>query len=234
MAMIDGWREILYPLGFLSALAFGARFILQWIKSEIRQKSVVTSSFWKLSLVGNSMLFLHSFIQMQFHVCIIQVINGVISWRNLNLMRASSRHWRTRSVMMLLALLLGATLLLFAIQESFVLDSGSAWFRIPSHSWNAAPLSIDYFWHLFGFAGLVLFNSRFWLQWWHAEKTQTSTLGYSFWWISLIGAFCSIIYFARIQDPVNLIGPAIGIIPYIRNLMLLSKSKSAQTTAAPS
>ncbi|QLH36144.1 MAG: lipid-A-disaccharide synthase N-terminal domain-containing protein [Parachlamydiaceae bacterium] len=83
----------------------------------------------------------------------------------------------------------------------------------------------------FGFAGLILFNSRFWIQWWHAEQTQTSTLGRSFWWISLAGALCSIAYFARIQDPVNLIGPVIGMIPYVRNLMLLHKSKSPETAA---
>ena len=220
--MIDSWREILYPLGFLSGIAFGARFILQWIKSEIRKKSIVTASFWKLSLAGNLMLFLHSFIQMQFHVCIIQVVNGVISWRNLNLMKESSKHVRTRSVALLMSGLLLATILAFFFQDG-------SWFRIPANAWNDAPLSIAYIWHIFGFIGLVLFNSRFWIQWWHAEKTQTSTLGYSFWWISLIGALCSIVYFARILDPVNLIGPAVGLVPYVRNLMLLSKSKAAET-----
>lgn len=220
--MIENWRELLYPLGFLSALAFGARFIVQWLKSEINRKSFVTPAFWKLSLTGNILLFLHSFIQLQFHVCIIQVVNGVISWRNLNLMKESSRHIRTRSVVLLLLFLLAATILTFFLQELYFLDVDNAWFRIPSNSWNSNPLSIDYIWHAFGFVGLVLFNSRFWIQWWHAEKTQKSSLGRSFWWISLMGAFCSIAYFARIQDPVNLIGPVIGIIPYIRNLMLLN------------
>lgn len=229
--MIEGWREFLYPLGFLSGLAFGARFILQWLKSEIRKKSIVTPAFWKLSLTGNVLLFLHSFIQMQFHVCIIQVINGVISWRNLNLMKDMSKHLRTRSVVILLIFLLASTALAFFLQELYFLDVDNAWFRIPSNSWNSAPLSIDYVWHVFGFIGLVLFNSRFWIQWWHAEKTQTSTLSRSFWWISLAGALCSIVYFARIQDPVNLIGPAIGMVPYIRNLMLLSKSKSVETAS---
>lgn len=226
--MIENWREFLYPLGFLAGVAFGARFILQWLKSEIHRKSIVTPAFWKLSLTGNTMLFIHSFIQMQFHVCIIQVINGVISWRNLNLMQERSRHIRTRSVVFLLVSLLATTILAFFLQELYFLDVNDAWFRIPSNPWNSVPLSIDYIWHVFGFLGLVLFNSRFWVQWWYAEKTQTSSLSRSFWWISLSGALCSIAYFTRIQDPVNLIGPAIGIIPYIRNLMLLSAEKTTE------
>lgn len=224
--MIENWRALLYPLGFLSALLFGARFLLQWLQSEIHKKSIVTPAFWKLSLTGNVMLFLHSFIQMQFHVCIIQVINGVISWRNLNLMQPSSLSIQKRSVIVLMASLLAGTCLAFFLQGFYIHDNGSVWFRIPDNSLNSAPMPIGALWHIFGFIGLVLFNSRFWIQWWHAEKTHVSMLNRSFWWISLIGALCSIAYFTYIQDPVNLVGPAIGIIPYVRNLMLLSGERT--------
>ncbi len=226
--MIENWRELLYPLGFFASLAFGARFILQWIQSEIRKKSIVTSTFWKLSLAGNCMLFLHSFIQMQFHVCIIQVINGVISWRNLNLMKQRSKQIKTQSVIVILIGFLAAAILAFYFQDIY-LNEINGWFRIPSNSWNPSPLSIAFIWHVFGFLGLIFFNSRFWIQWWHAEKTQSSTLAHSFWWISLLGAFFSVIYFVRIKDPVNLIGPLLGVVPYIRNLMLLSKTKASET-----
>lgn len=223
--MIENWRALVYPLGFLSALIFGARFLLQWLQSEIHKKSIVTPTFWKLSLTGNIMLFLHSFIQMQFHVCIIQVINGVISWRNLDLMKPVLNTIRTRSVMLLMAVLLVVTILGFLFQGLFMGDIDNIWFHIPSNTMNTAPTSIATSWHIFGFIGLILFNSRFWIQWWYAEKTHMSSLNRSFWWISLVGALCSIGYFTYIQDPVNLIGPAIGIIPYIRNLMLLSREK---------
>lgn len=232
MAMIDNsLREVLYPLGFLASLAFGARFILQWIKSEIKQKSIVTPIFWKLSLVGNVLLFFHSFIQLQFHVCVIQVVNGVISWRNLNLNKDISKRYKTKSVIVLLFALLALTCLLFLFMQFVEGLSFNAWFRVPTSSWGSNPSSVSFAWHLFGFAGLALFNSRFWIQWWHAEKTQTSTISRSFWWISLIGAFAALIYFVHIRDFVNIIGPGIGIIPYIRNLMLLSKSKSIETAA---
>ena len=163
-------------------------------QSEIRQKSIVTRSFWKLSLFGNILLFLHSFIQMQFHVCLIQVINGVISWRNLDLMHKDTRRAKTSSVILLMCLLIGATTIGFFFQQSYF-ELNNAWFRIPKNTWNSSITSIHPLWHLFGFLGLALFNSRFWIQWWHAEKTQVSSLGKSFWWISLIGSFsCSCLF----------------------------------------
>ena len=227
--MIEHWRELLYPLGFISSLAFGARFIVQWIKSEIRKKSVVTSSFWKFSLAGNILLFIHSVIQLQFHVCLIQAINGVISWRNLNLMKPAHKHVKRKFVFILLIATLTLTPLLFIFQNLLMAPQDSSWFRVPNHSWNSENFSISYAWHLFGFIGLVLFNSRFWIQWWYTEKTQSSHLGFSFWWISLVGTFFLLIYFILIHDPVNLVGPAIGIIPYIRNLVLISKTKALKT-----
>jgi lipid-A-disaccharide synthase len=80
---------------------------------------------------------------------------------------------------------------------------------------------------MLGFSGILLFNSRFLIQWWEAETLKKSTLGPLFWWMSVSGGSLSIIYFAYIADPVNLIGPSLGMIPYIRNLMLIYKKRVA-------
>jgi lipid-A-disaccharide synthase len=77
---------------------------------------------------------------------------------------------------------------------------------------------------MLGFTGLLLFNSRFWVQWWSSEKRDSSYLGASFWWLSLIGDTLCLIYFIRLGDIVNLAGPLFGLIPYIRNLMLIKKN----------
>ena len=77
--MSDQWREFLYLLGFLSSAAFGLRMAVQWLHSEYLGKSVVTPIFWRLSLCGNILLALHAFIQLQFHVFLIQ--SG--QWRHL-------------------------------------------------------------------------------------------------------------------------------------------------------
>ncbi|MBS4170694.1 lipid-A-disaccharide synthase N-terminal domain-containing protein [Neochlamydia sp. AcF95] len=222
--MSEQWREIFYPLGFIASLAFGARFIIQWLRSEICRKSVVTPLFWKLSLMGNLLLLVHSFIQMQFHVGIVQVINAVISWRNLNLMKESSQRPPLAKVIEIMLSLLVLTTLTFYFQQLYLAENNSAWLRLPSHAWSSNSLLIHPSWHIVGFIGLLLFNCRFWIQWWQLEKTHTSQLSAPFWWISLLGAFFSIVYFIRIYDPVNMIGPTLGIVPYIRNLMLLSKN----------
>lgn len=222
--MIEGWREFLYPLGFLSSLAFGARFILQWLASEIERRSVVTKSFWHFSLIGNMLLLIHSLIQVQFHVCLIQACNAVISWRNLNLMEEPSRQMSLRFVLYLLLGSVAAVCAIFLLQGYLLGSSFIDWFRLPMWD-DQAPRQVDIGWHFVGAIGLVLFSSRFWIQWWYAEQAKESYLGKPFWWLSLVGGVLSLVYFVRIDDPVNVLGPALGMIPYVRNLMLLNHQR---------
>lgn len=216
--MSEFWRIQLYCLGFVSAFAFGGRFLLQWLTSEIKGQSTVPRSFWVLSLIGNISLLIHSIIQVQFHVALIQSCNAVISWRNLNLLKPPSERVSYGTTWAFLIGSVTVTTLLFLLQNPDNL------FRVPVAPWqtegtNSVPLS----WHLIGMVGLVLFNSRFWVQWWSAERQGRSYLGPAFWWISLIGDALCLVYFIPIKDSVNLIGPIFGLIPYVRNLMLLSK-----------
>lgn len=220
--MIDHWREVLYPLGFISSLAFTARFLVQWMGSEIKGRSIVTETFWKISLVGNGSLLVHSIIQGQFHVALIQACNGVISWRNLNLMQPPCKQVSLKTTLIIMVLSLLAVPIAFAFQG---LES---WFRMPVWLWQQTQISMG--WHIAGFTGLVLFNSRFWVQWWYAEKSQASALQPSFWWMSLIGDLFCLAYFIHLRDIVNLIGPAFGLIPYVRNLMLIYKSKKIKAS----
>jgi len=220
---MDEWRSFLYPLGFLSSLAFGARFIIQWLQSEKAHKIVVPRLFWQVSLLGNLLLLVHSFIQVQFHICIVQSFNAVISWRNLNLMQTVKPPLSFQKVC---ALLIGsaiATSSAFLLQDWWLMRELD-WFRVPTAPWQSisAP-SVSLFWHALGSIAFVLFSSRFWIQWWFAEKARTSYFPSSFWWLSLVGALLSIVYFLRINDSVNLLGPLVGLVPYIRNLMLQSQ-----------
>lgn len=219
---MDEWRTLLYPLGFLSSIAFAARFIIQWLQSERAHKSIVPRSFWQISLIGNLLLLLHSFIQIQFHVCIVQGFNAVISWRNLDLMRPKPSSLTIKGVCLLLVGSFVAISLAFAMQDWWLMREGD-WFRIPTAPWQTASApSASIFWHILGTIAFFLFSSRFWIQWWFAEKAQASYFPLCFWWLSLLGAVLSIAYFIRINDLVNLVGPLFGLIPYVRNLMLQS------------
>ncbi len=221
--MIEQWREAFYFFGFLSSLAFGARTLLQWLMSELKKESRVTVTFWKLSFVGNIFLLIHAFIQLQFHIGLVQTCNAVISWRNLNLLQPAYRQISFKQTVRLLISSLSLFLVLF-ILSSFLLEEQFTLFRVPITPWSKNSLEpLSPLWHLIGISGLLLFNSRFWIQWWLAECKGESYIGPSFWWISLIGDLLCLTYFCQLGDTVNLIGPLFGLIPYIRNLMLLYK-----------
>lgn len=208
--MEGDWRIALYPLGWISAFAFGSRFLIQWLASEKAGRTLTPRLFWQLSLLGNLSLAFHSWIQLQYPVCLVQSINAVISWRNLNPYKS---RWL---VVFLLFLAVGLSTTLFWQQ-------GGEWMRIPIHSYQQELLTFSLQWHLVGALGTFLFALRFWIQWFEVEKYGNTELQPIFWWISIAGALLSLIYFISIYDPVNAIGPLFGMIPFIRNLMLSRK-----------
>ncbi len=227
--MNEALRELLYPLGFISSLAFTARFLIQWMESEKKKQSVVTPLFWYLSLFGNCSLWIHSVIQLQLHVALIQACNGVISWRNLQIIGKPSKESRLAFVFSLFVSGVVLTFAIFALQAWWTgSEVFEGWFRIPAWYGKVSKDSIFWGWHLAGFGGLLLFNSRFWVQWWLAEKHQASSLNPSFWWMSLVGDVLCLIYFTILGDPVNLLGPVFGLVPYIRNLMLIYKQPKSR------
>lgn len=86
---------------------------------------------------------------------------------------------------------------------------------------------LELFWVLFGFAAQSLFAGRFIWQWLVSEKKKRSTIPLGFWVLSLAGGIMLFIYACRQQDPVFIAGQGLGVIIYIRNLMLISRRRSA-------
>lgn len=222
---MEYWREWLYLIGVAASVIFAGRFVLQWVVSEMQGKSVVTRGFWQLSLAANVLMVIHSIIQSQYHVGMIQGCNAVMSWRNLNLMEDEERHVSLRTVIASFVCVTTLVTAIFGLQ-GFLLDSGFAWFRAPVTPWSKEGSDVSTLWHMLGFLGLFLFSLRYWVQWWAAEKHRVSHLGRTFWVISLIGNGLVVVYFSRIGDPVNLFGPSMAIIPYIRNLMLAARHRN--------
>lgn len=218
MIISEEWRIALYPLGLISTVAFTLRFLVQWMQSEKAHKSTVSATFWWISLIGNFSLLVHSLIQGQYFICLVQGINGVIATRNLNLMEEQPKQWCFSTVL----LQFGAVSL--AITCLFYMFSSQAWLRTPIHTLQTSLVAPSFIWNVIGFLGVTLFASRFWVQWIQAEQAHTSSLERPFWWLSLIGASLSIVYFTAIQDYINLVGPLFGMIPYCRNLILMRRS----------
>jgi len=70
-------------LGFIGQGVFGTRFVVQWIATELKKRSVVPVAFWYLSLVGTVLLLAYS-IHLKNPVFILGFsLNMVIYLRNL-------------------------------------------------------------------------------------------------------------------------------------------------------
>jgi lipid-A-disaccharide synthase len=205
-------------------MIFAIRYLVQWLSSERKGESVVMPLFWKLSITANLLLMLHALIQQQIHVCLVQACSSVIAWRNLNLMQPAGQHVPLGRVMWLMAtVLVGVPLLFVCASMTFAIPL--EWFRLP----QASAQQVNNSWHLAGLCGLLMFNGRFWVQWWGAERHKQSYLGAEFWWMSVLGSVLCFVYFATIYDWINMIGPCFGLVPSIRNLVLIRRS--AQSAA---
>lgn len=86
---------------------------------------------------------------------------------------------------------------------------------------------IDPFWTTFGLAAQGLFFMRFFVQWIHSERLGRSAIPVAFWWFSLAGAAMLLVYAVRQRDLVFMVGPAMGLLIYTRNLMLIRREKHA-------
>lgn len=222
---VEALRAFLYPFGFLSSIAFGLRFLVQWTASERKKQSVVPKLFWYLSLSGNVLLMVHSFVQLHFPMYVLQSQHIILSWRNMNLM--GKRPIRFRSVIALLCLAASIATFLFVSHQMAIGTGEIRWIRSLGAK-RDAPTWL----HTIGCIGIGAFSFRFWLQWWEAESKEKSVLSARFWWISLFGSFLAAFYFYRTQDLVNIVGPIFSLIPYVRNLMLLKKKVPAKCDIA--
>ncbi len=82
-------------------------------------------------------------------------------------------------------------------------------------------------WVALGLGGQILFTGRMLVQWISSEKSRKSVVPVAFWWMSLIGASMLLVYFIWRRDIVGILGQATGWFIYIRNLVLIHKSRVA-------
>jgi len=80
-------------------------------------------------------------------------------------------------------------------------------------------------WVILGLGGQLLFTGRMLVQWISSEKSKRSVIPVSFWWMSLIGSTMLLVYFIWRRDIVGVVGQATGWVIYIRNLVLIRRSR---------
>ena len=196
---------------------------MQWLQSEKRKKSFVTPLFWKLSIAGNLILYCHHVIQVQVQFALLQSVNALIAWRNLDFLREDKKPYPRKIVFYILGGSFLITGLLFVLQGYFLIGEID-WVRTPQKLWNATRQYHSMSWHVIGTFGAILFASRFWVQWWIAEFHQKSGLGSSYWILSIAGSLIVLSYSWHIRDVVIIFYHLFSLIPYLRNLMLLRRN----------
>lgn len=80
-------------------------------------------------------------------------------------------------------------------------------------------------WVLIGFLGQAVFTARFLVQWLVSEKKRDSVMPVAFWWLSLVGGVILLSYVIHRRDPVLIVGQGMGLVVYVRNLMLVERAK---------
>ncbi len=97
--------------------------------------------------------------------------------------------------------------------------------------WNNQSSS-DILWHVFGFVAQAMFFSRWLVQWIMSERAQKSVVPVIFWFLSLFGGIMMLIYVTYLGSPALIIGQAVGLTVYIRNIMLIGRERKESREAA--
>ncbi|MGB4467025.1 MAG: lipid-A-disaccharide synthase N-terminal domain-containing protein [Azovibrio sp.] len=82
-------------------------------------------------------------------------------------------------------------------------------------------------WVVIGFLGQALFSARFIIQWLHSEKARKSVVPLSFWYFSIAGGAVLTAYAIYRKDPVFIFGQSLGLLIYVRNLVLIHRHRES-------
>lgn len=84
-------EKIFIILGLAGQLMFSARFLVQWIASEKRKKSVVPISFWFLSLFGSFLLLIYAIYRKDIVFTLGQLFGFIVYIRNLFIIKNTEK-----------------------------------------------------------------------------------------------------------------------------------------------
>ncbi len=84
------------------------------------------------------------------------------------------------------------------------------------------------FWLVFGLAAQGCFFLRFFIQWIASERKKKSIIPIYFWYLSLLGGIGLLIYSIHINNIVFIAGQSMGLLIYMRNIILIRREKNAK------
>jgi lipid-A-disaccharide synthase-like uncharacterized protein len=86
------------------------------------------------------------------------------------------------------------------------------------------------FWLAFGLIAQLFFTARFLVQWISSERAGQSVVPIAFWFFSMGGGLMTLVYGLAKREPVIILGQGLATLIYIRNIMLIVKSRGKTST----
>jgi lipid-A-disaccharide synthase-like uncharacterized protein len=207
--------------GLIGNLLFFSRVLVQWIASERRGESVVPVPFWWISLLAAIIFMAYALMRhngygdydpdlpmfLGLSVTLIPYI------RNLHIAHHPDRPARRGAQILLPA----AALILVVIYSMFLnLEHQNKWL------------------FALGLVGNAIYCSRFIIAWVQAEQQRQAILPLSFWYLSMIGSLLLLAYSLMRADMVFILGFLFNSIPFVRNIILIHRSKKSLSNGTPS
>jgi lipid-A-disaccharide synthase-like uncharacterized protein len=85
------------------------------------------------------------------------------------------------------------------------------------------------FWLVFGLAAQLSFAARFLVQWIASERAGKSVVPMAFWLFSIGGGLMTLVYGLVKREPVIIFGQLLSNVIYVRNIMLIIKSRQRES-----
>jgi lipid-A-disaccharide synthase-like uncharacterized protein len=76
-------------------------------------------------------------------------------------------------------------------------------------------------WLLLGLVAQTVFFARWVIQWIASERRGESVMPTLFWWVSLVGATMTLVYYVGRHEPIGILSQTVGWTIYSRNLYLI-------------
>jgi len=203
---------LIYAIGFFAQILFSGRMIIQWVLSEKNKKVIAPSLFWQLSLLASFLLFVYGWLRDDFAIMLGQTLTYFIYIRNLQLQDEWVKLPRFFRIFLwifpILIIVYGYNNNEYDINDFLKNEAIPAWLI------------------LLGSIAQIIFTFRFVYQWIYSEKKKESSLPLGFWLLSITGSSLIFVYAIIRQDPVLLVGHLLGLIVYLRNVLILKNLPS--------
>lgn len=99
-------------------------------------------------------------------------------------------------------------------------------------TWFNERTTTELVWIALGFVAQFMFMMRFVVQWIASERVRRSIVPETFWYFSIAGGVLLLAYSIHRADPVFMLGQALGLVIYVRNIYFIWSGKRADARAA--